>query len=897
MGRVAVGCILLLFGSTFAAEPKEKAKEKEKTPLGEARQRWLRGNLEEAKTAYQELAKQEKLLVPATIGLARVLQEEGEIPKALEQIQNLLKVEALASDPDLLATQADLFYRIGKWTESLKSADAAIKGKKEHFLARWVRSQILRDQGDLVNADQELRWFIRTYTERSNADHEITDPDELLIVGQAGTIRANWHNLTDQFRFILTDVYEDVLKFDSDCWQAEYLAGAMLLEKYNRPDALAAFNKALKMNPRAAEALVGKGETSLQTLELKEADSFAEQALKINPHLTMALRLKADVQLASGEIGEAKKKLLQAVEVNPREESTLGRLAACYLLLKLEAEFKQLTAEVEKFNPKPAFYFQELANCLEDRRRYADAEKYFRRALELREKMPSAHAGLGMLYLRLGKEEEARPLLNKAFENDKFNIRVANSLKVLRHLDQYQTLKTKHYDLRFDPKTDKILAEFIAEYLEEVHEQLVKDFGHEPKERFLFELFNSHEMFSGRTVALPDLHTIGACTGRVVTMASPRAKQVNKPFNWGRVIRHELVHLFNLDQTEFRVPHWLTEGLAVRNEGLARPPMWSLILRERFEEKTLLTLDTIQLGFVRPRSPDEWTLAYCQSQIYVDYLSKTYGQKAVGEILNAYRDGLDDAAAVKKVCGVEKEVFEKGYQKFVAEIVQAIPSGHRKIDQPMTLEEMEKAFKEAPEDLDLAARIADQYARRKRLPEAKKLAEEVLKKKGSHPLAAIVKARLLTSGGDDEAARVLLENAYKENPQDTRLVSLLARTYLEAKESASAAKLLEAGRKLAPLESNWLEQLELLYTELKETDKLISILKEIVANDADDLKSRVKLATLFLEAKKPAEAEVAAHEALEIDVLNEPARKLLIEALTQQKKMAEVEKIQKRFGE
>ena len=74
-------------------------------------------------------------------------------------------------------------------------------------------------------------------------------------------------------------------------------------------------------------------------------------------------------------------------------------------------------------------------------------------------------------------------------------------------------------------------------------------------------------MFSGRTVALPDLHTVGAVTGRVMTVASPTARGLSRPFNWGRVVRHELTHLFNLAQTRYQAPHWLTEGLAVRNEG------------------------------------------------------------------------------------------------------------------------------------------------------------------------------------------------------------------------------------------------------------------------------------------------------------------------------------------
>ena len=71
-------------------------------------------------------------------------------------------------------------------------------------------------------------------------------------------------------------------------------------------------------------------------------------------------------------------------------------------------------------------------------------------------------------------------------------------------------------------------------------------------------------------------------------MVSPKGKGIRRPFNWGRVIRHEMVHIFNLEQTNFQVPHWLTEGLAVRNEGFPRPPSWNQVLVEFGSECALL---------------------------------------------------------------------------------------------------------------------------------------------------------------------------------------------------------------------------------------------------------------------------------------------------------------------
>src|SRR5262249_26046805 len=155
--------------------------------------------------------------------------------------------------------------------------------KSEQFLARWIKAQILRDRGKLDEADQAFRWFVRTYSARSEADKDIKDPEDLCLVGLAGVENANWHSITDQFSFILNDVYADALKADKDYWFGELYAGELLLEKYNRGEAVSAFDKALKINSRAAEALVGKANAHLQRLDLKEAEQFADEALKINP--------------------------------------------------------------------------------------------------------------------------------------------------------------------------------------------------------------------------------------------------------------------------------------------------------------------------------------------------------------------------------------------------------------------------------------------------------------------------------------------------------------------------------------------------------------------------------------------------------------------------------------
>lgn len=850
--------------------------------LTEARERWLRGNYDEAIGHYETLLKDAKTRDAAAIGLSRCQQSVGEYDKALETIDAGLK--NAAKSPDLLARRAELLFLRGKWDDAEKTADQAVALKADCFLGRWVLAQVYRDRGDMKKADAACRWFVRTYTDRSDNDKDITDPDELLLVGLAGSENARWNKLSDQFEFILNDVYNDALKRDKNFWPAKYEAGVLLLEKYNRADALPAFEKALAINPKAAEVYVGKGQAALQKYEVKTAEEFAEQALKLNPRLVEALNLRADIYWMAGNATKAMRELVRARAVNPRDETTLGRIAACMHLEKKPDEFKKIVDDVEKFDPKAGTFYQVLAERLEERRHYEAAERFYKKAIELRPMVPWAQNHLGMLYMRMGREEEAKPILDRAFEADEFNVRVDNTLKVLRHLEKYQTVKTEHFILRFDPEEDRLLGKVMAGYLEDIYEKLAAKFNYRPKGPFVIEVFNNHEMFSGRVIAVPDLHTIGACTGRMIAMVSPRGKGIRKPFNWARVLRHEIVHIFNLEQTNFLVPHWYTEGLAVISEGYPRPQPWNQILLKRVPERDhLLNLDTIDMGFIRPESPDQWHQAYCQSQLYVQFISDTYGKDSIGGLLAAFADGMDSTNAIQKVCNVDKATFEKKYLVYLDKVVSDIRG--KPAEKPLTFVQARQAHEEKPTDNDVAAQLADYYRRRRETPKARKLVDEVLERKKNHPLALYVKAELLQAAGEEEQALRLLEEATSDPKAfEPKAAAALAKAYFNGAKFDKAAEVLERARKAEPQESKWLAELVRVYAQNGDKEKHAKLLAELAPTDADDIDVRKELAKLLQDQRKYAEAERYAREALEIDVLDPEAQLTLGEALAGQKK-------------
>jgi tetratricopeptide (TPR) repeat protein len=429
----------------------------------------------------------------------------------------------------------------------------------------------------------------------------------------------------------------------------------------------------------------------------------------------------------------------------------------------------------------------------------------------------------------------------------------------------------------------------MAPYLEKLYAELAEQFHYRPAGPILFEIFNNHSMFSGRVIALPDLHTIGACTGRMMAMVSPHGRGVQAPFNWARVLRHELVHIFNLEQTNFQVPHWFTEGLAVGNEGFPRPPTWNQLLVKRVTANDLLDLDTINLGFIRPRSAVEWNLAYCQSQLYVEYLKERFGPKVVGDLLVAFAEGLDTPAALRKVCKVGQGSFEKGYRAYLDEVIK--PLKGKAAEEALSLKELEAAHEKAPDDADVAARLAERYLQFRRNANARKLTDDVLSAKTDHPLASYVKAKLLLNAGDEDGARALLEAAAKAPVPEPKALQALGDMAFEGKDFAKAAEIFELAHKAQPYESKWLTKLASVYAQTGDKQKQVAVLKQLAPTDADNLDVRKRLATLLLEAGKPAEGEQYATQALEIDVRDKEARNLLLAALRAQGKADEAKRV------
>ena len=103
----------------------------------------------------------------------------------------------------------------------------------------------------------------------------------------------------------------------------------------------------------------------------------------------------------------------------------------------------------------------------------------------------------------------------------------------------------------------------------------------------------------------------------------------------------------------------------------------------------------------------------------------------------------------------------------------------------------------------------------------------------------------------------------------------------------------EQGRKIDPYDPTWLEELAKATKKGDDRAKRIAVLLDLVATDADEFPQRKTLAQLLLDEGRNAEAEKAAREALEINLLDEETQEILFKALKGQKKDDEAARLKK----
>jgi Flp pilus assembly protein TadD len=415
--------------------------------------------------------------------------------------------------------------------------------------------------------------------------------------------------------------------------------------------------------------------------------------------------------------------------------------------------------------------------------------------------------------------------------------------------------------------------------VERVFGQLAEKFGYRPPGKPLVEIFSQakgiggHEWFATRMIGLPYLDTVAACTGPMIGLTAPSESPTR--FNWARVLRHEMTHVITLQQTRYNVPHWYTEALAVWCEGYPRPPQWNELLVQRVPAGKLFTLDTINFAFTSPNSGDDWQMAYCQAELYVEYMLQGRGEDVLRKLLDAYTENLSTAEGIRRVFGMSQEKFEQGYVAFLKKLAAELSCGE---PPERKLEELLRAQRADPKNAELAAELAHAYLRREAFKEARELAAKAVRLRADQPLAGYVLARLAVREGKVKEAEAMLARCLRSERPDLRALELLASLKLKDEAYAEAERLYEQGARLQPHDARWLRWLAVIYARSKEQQKLVDAWTRLARMDSENITARKELARMALQKRDYALASQWANQGLEIDVSDAELHAIIAEA-------------------
>jgi len=572
---------------------------------------------------------------------------------SLNALVDSLPLEAIGEAGLLLLIQADqLAGRCDESVEALADLDIGIS-----MSDRLVLAQAFEGMGQYDRVLQLLggvRDALDDEPDRFTSAADLTAAAEaiLTLARLEGRPAADFH-LANQ---LLSRAHEEL---DPLYWPAYVAEARLLFAKGNPAQGMEAVQQALSLNPLSSEALYLLGSMSTRYFNFDAADAALNTLRTINPNHPLADALEIEIALRQDEIPKAAELLSEAISRYPKHRRLHALNAATAALQYDDEAFAQAVERCDALAPGSPTAYAAAGQALADARQYALAEPQLIEAIARQPGASQPQLELGQLYMQAGRLEDAAAQLRIASALDPFHKDITNTLAVATEMLAYDTIETDRLIIRYKPGIDEVLARDMARFIPDAAGAIDARFGHQPPRKTQVDLMPDDEHFAVRITGMPDIWTIAACMGDVMAMTPPRPgpKRAFGTYNWLNVLGHEYTHVVNLSQTHNRVPHWFTEGCAVRQETTGRQYVQHQLLADSLLNDRLFEFDEVNWGFIRPTEPWHRSLAYAQSAWMIEYIEATYGWDAVLRLADQFASGAGDRAALEAAVGIETDQF------------------------------------------------------------------------------------------------------------------------------------------------------------------------------------------------------------------------------------------------
>lgn len=786
----------------------------------------------------------------AALFAARLAQAAEDAAAAVTKLEGLLlhtryrEAEAQAKQmlaahpksPSVRCVAARLHAARGRYQKALDELSVAIKLDFKSMQARARKAELLELLGRHDEAVEVAEAVIDFYNDNSKS---IKQPRELVGVGLAlKLVNAPKDALT-----ILTKAQ----RADKTDHVATVELGQLFLLKGQVTDASGEFNTVLRADAKHPDALLGLAYCAFAISKLEDAEKYAKEALKAAPNAVDAFDLLAAMAAIDDDFDGAQAYITKSLAVNPNGIFARAILAGCHLVRGNKKGYEQEEAFVRKISPRCPDFYTYVGRACSGKRRMRLAEQMYRTAIRLRPDAHDAMAELGRHLFREARYTQAKKLLDESHDIDGFNVRTYNTLHLLDAMESYRIIKAApSIHIMLKNETDGVLAEYVKRFAIRSLDDLCKIYDFRPADPVTIEVLPTQRYFATRCIGLPHIGAIGVCFGRVVAFTTPRVQ--NGRVNWRETLRHELTHAVTLLGTNYRIPHWLTEAMAVHEQHSDRPYNWDVLLKTSVRLNRIMPIGKLTRGFTRPKTGEQRMLAYCQSEVVLDFLIQKCGRKCLPALVKAFREGKELPQAIQTVTGMPLAEFEKQFTAYIFGVVAKIPVLPKVT--PKDAKTIIDLAAKQPHNAETQCNLAILLLVQRKPDEAAKAADKALKINPKCAEAHHIKARIAMAARKEADAMAMAKLAIAADknyaPAHHLLGALAAR---QNKTDEAAAAFREAIRSHPQFPKPY-QALAKIYKDKKQDDKRAEVFEKLLRHTSNSFGQAVELGRHYVSKKK-----------------------------------------------
>ena len=650
--------------------------------------------------------------------------------------------------------------------------------------------------------------------------------------------------------------------------------GRLFLEKNDHAQALSISTELSERFPHDLSVRLFQIQLLAETqFDFAAAEKGALGLLQDNPQHLGALFVLAGTELRDMNLETASDFVERGLGINPRDLDLRSMRAAVLFLGEQPQAFEAELQAIDALSPKNIRPYEVVAEYAEWEHRYPDLERLMRRAVRIDREAATVRTRLGLTLVRAGSDPAGIVELNRAYDLDPYNLRVINTLNLYEKIipRDYVSIRQGHFRYRFPKDDAELLLRYVPALLERGYEEMHERYGYTPPSPIDIELYENDQQFAVRTSGVPSIGIQGVCFGHKLATVSPSGS----PANLGMTLWHELGHVFHIGLSGYRVPRYLTEGLA-EWETAQRQVGWSRELDRELhqvrQEGALPPLSEMSRAFTHARRAEDVAAAYYASGLLSEWLVDRFGQKRVVGVLAELGEGQLAKQVVPEVLGMGWQELDAAFSDFLDQRLRPLQDQFTPVRPRDEAQDLRPLLKEHPTDPELRLRLALSLLAEGAHDEARPLLEQLHEEKNLQATFALI--RLALANEDKKRARALLSEMFEAKADGYELRMLSARLHLVDEENERGVSELKAALEFDASAEEVRRLLVDYYRRTNQPELELEQLRAWAYLSEHDAPLHRRLVELLIEQSHIGEAVEAAERAIWVDLAGAETHRL-----------------------